>query len=158
MIHQAIQRKAFVLALLGAAVPVLAETHNVSIVGLEFVPANLKITTGDTVTWSWTSAMAHNVESGVSAVHDGNFKSGLPSTTGNYSVVFDETYLAANAMTDNLYPYYCIVHVGVGMVGSITVSPPIPAVSQWGLVVMGLLVLVAGTVAITRRRRGSVAT
>jgi hypothetical protein len=36
---------------------------------------------------------------------------------------------------------------------SVTVIPPIPTVSEWGLVVMGLLVVTAGLVTLNQRRR-----
>jgi hypothetical protein len=38
-----------------------------------------------------------------------------------YQVTFDSAFLAANPMAGDVYNYYCAVHFGVGMVGSVTV-------------------------------------
>ena len=117
-----------------AAVPAMAVTHEVSISGFTFTPQDLTIDVGDSVHWSWSTPHNHNVESGVGGSHDGNFRSGNAATTGNYTVVFDEAFLLANPMPGDEYPYYCILHFGGGMIGSVTVNPPpVPSVSRWGL-------------------------
>ena len=98
-------------------------THFVSVDSNFFDPADLTICVGDTVQWDWVSGF-HNVESGVGGVHDGNFLSG-PATfaPATFSVTFDQAFLTANPMPNNVYPYYCIVHLGLNQVGSISVAP-----------------------------------
>ena len=68
----------------------------------------------------WVSG-SHNVESGVGGNHDGNFRSGDPGRGLTFDIVFDAAFLDAHIMVGNVYPYYCIVHVSFGMVGSVTV-------------------------------------
>jgi plastocyanin len=112
----------FVLALAGAAAA--QTTHVVNLSGTSFSQPNLTIAPGDTVQWVWVSGM-HNVESGVGGVPDGNFTSGpatLPPNT--FSVTFDAAFLAAHPMPGKVYPYYCIVHVDLGMDGTVTVAFP----------------------------------
>ena len=94
--------------------------------GNSFSPADVTIQVGDTVQWEWVAGN-HNVESGTvvsgSGVPDGNFRSGNPTPIGGttFDVVFDQAFLDANAMSGNVYPYYCDPHAGVGMIGSVTV-------------------------------------
>jgi len=99
-------------------------THQVSMGGNAFNPANLTISTGDTVQWTWSSGF-HNVESGVNGNADGNFRSGnATSTPTTFAVTFDSAFLASNPMANDVYPYYCAIHVFGGMRGSIMVSTP----------------------------------
>lgn len=101
--------------------------HQIDLVGSEFQPAGVSIVVGDTVRWVWVSGV-HNVESGVvlggAPVFDGNFRSGDPVATAGtvYQVTFDPAFLAAHPMPGNVYPYYCIVHADVNMVGTVTVT------------------------------------
>jgi len=111
--------------LLGAASPARAQTtHTVLLGPSDFSPQSLQIQVGDTVFWDWSAGGFHNVESGVAGVFDGNFSSGGPSSTGTFSLTFDAAFLASNPMPANLYPYYCSVHLGVGMVGDVQVLTP----------------------------------
>lgn len=99
-------------------------THDVDVgPGLDFAPADLTIALGDTVRWTWQGG-SHNVESGVGGVHDGNFTSGAPTPAVGtvYEVIFDDEFLKSHPMPDDVYPYYCINHFGLGMVGQITVG------------------------------------
>lgn len=101
-----------------------ANTTNVSVgPGFTFSPADVTIEVADTVHWFWSGG-THNVVSGVGGTPDGNFFSGAPtsSTSTTFDVTFDDTFLGANPMPGNEYPYYCQVHVGLGMVGSVTVE------------------------------------
>ena len=100
-----------------------ATSHDVDVgPGFDFTPADVVIYIGDTVRWTWVSGL-HNVESGVGGVHDGIFRSGNPvSTPGTaFEVTFDQAYVGANPVTENTYDYYCAVHFGSGMVGSVQV-------------------------------------
>ena len=95
-------------------------TWNVDLGSGAFSPADLTIDEGDQVHWVWVRG-THNVESGVGGIHDGNFRSGDPGFRQTFDLVFDRAFLEAHIMSGNVYPYYCIVHVAIGMVGSITV-------------------------------------
>ena len=151
-----IMRRTMVLvSILGAAAPAVADTIEVGVEELTFVPADVKINIGDTVHWAWKGeGMAHNVESGVGGAHDGNFLSGDPVTSEDFSVVFDQAFLDANPMPDNLYPYYCAPHFNFGMVGSITVNKAaVPAVGIVGLAVLLILALGGGAFVFSRRQR-----
>ena len=127
-------------------------TYTVNLTGFSFSPADITVALGDTVHWVWLDGV-HNVESGVGGAYDGNFRSGGAVSGADYSVVFDQAFLDAKPMPGDVYPYYCAPHWGLGMVGSISVSPPVPTVSEWGLVAMALLMLAVGTVAMIRRQR-----
>ncbi len=129
-------------------------THTVDLLSMSFSPDSSVIQVGDTVHWVWVTG-SHNVESGVTPPTDGNFNSGLPTAVvgTTYDVTFDQQFLDDNPMPGNVYPYYCVVHVGFGMTGTITVEvPPVPALSEWGLAAMVLLMLGAGAVIVVRRR------
>lgn len=164
MKHQVVRRAgiAFALCAMGGALPAMAETHTVIVGGPEigddvFTPPALTIAVGDTVLWDWDGGL-HDVESGVDLVHDGNFDSGAPvsDTATTFEVTFDQAFLDANFMPDNEYPYYCSIHFGIGMIGTITVvNPPIPTVSEWGMAVLVLAVLTAGTIVFGIRRRAA---
>ena len=64
------------------------------------------------------------MESGVGGTHDGNFRSGDPTsdTATTFDVTFDDAFLTAQPMPGSVYPYYCVVHESFGMVGSVTVE------------------------------------
>ncbi|HNU45927.1 MAG TPA: PQQ-dependent sugar dehydrogenase [Phycisphaerae bacterium] len=100
-------------------------TTNVSVgPNFDFIPADVTIEIGDTIHWFWAGGL-HNVESGVDGAYDGNFRSGnaTSSTATVFDVTFNAAFLAAHPMPGNYYPYYCIVHFVMGMVGSVTVEP-----------------------------------
>lgn len=141
----------------GAGVARAQTTHTVQLVGIAFDPASITVNIGDTVRWEWVLGN-HNVESGVIeaglGVPDGNFISGAPTgvTGTTFELLVDQAFLDANPMPGDVYPYYCIVHTGVDMAGTISVSPPIPTVSEWGVAAMILFILAAGTVVLARGR------
>lgn len=132
------------------AQPVIAETVEVAATaGLTFEPADITITSGDSVHWTGLQAGFHTVaesDDAAATVWNGGFHSAAGASE------FTLTFNTAGA-----FFYICEPHVFDGMIGSITVeSPPVPTVSQWGLVVLTLLILVAGGVLIVRRRPVSV--
>lgn len=147
--------------LLAAAVAEAQTTHNVDLDGFSFIPADIAIEIGDTVHWVWVSGN-HNVESGVITggvgVPDGNFISGAPTLVvgTTFDVTFNQAFLDAKPMSGNVYPYYCVIHAGVNMAGTITVVDPIPTVSEWGLAALGLLLLIAGSVLVVQRGKAAV--
>ena len=76
---------------------------------LSFEPAVLEIEIGDTVTWTNDGLGSHNV-----VADDASFSSGPPST--------DEWVFSHTFHTGGDFPYHCEVHVGQGMVGTVTVE------------------------------------
>ena len=119
-----------------------AITHNVSVGpggSFTFSPDSLTIEVGDTVSWLWASSN-HNVISGLPGSPTPYFFSGSPDVIGNtYSVLFDQPFLDANTVIDNIYDYYCFPHAAFGMVGSIQVipTPGAAAVGLLGLAILG---------------------
>ena len=88
---------------------------------LVFSPANLTIAAGDTVRWVWQS-FGHSVVSGTDGNADNLFCS--PSDSGcdnpplsNAGSMYEHTFTQAGT-----FPYYCSVHVVLGMTGSIKVQ------------------------------------
>jgi plastocyanin len=115
------------LALTAPGVPAGAQTvHTVQLQSMDFVPEDITIKVGDAVKWEWVQSI-HNVESGTiengRGVPDGNFRSGNPvGPPATYELTFNQAFLDAHPMPQDRYPYYCIVHVGVDMKGSVTVA------------------------------------
>ena len=101
----------------------LAATHFVAISNFTFTPSNVTIDVGDTVQWENMGGL-HNVEScdgvadpaqcGGLVAAQGSFTSGDPSSA---PFVFSQTF---TELGDN--PYFCVVHVGLGMTGNVAVS------------------------------------
>lgn len=85
---------------------------DVTMEGLLFVPGDLTVEVGSTVTWRNESSVIHTVTSGTDGTHDGLFDSGNMSANEEFSYTFTE---------EGSYPYYCIPHVNQGMTGTITV-------------------------------------
>ncbi|MBD3221532.1 hypothetical protein GF314_09840 [bacterium] len=100
------------LALAGAAV---AAEHTVDQVGLEFVPAEITIETGDTIIWNWSGG-SHTVTSG-SSLEDPDlgelFDAPLNADNPSFSFTFDEA---------GTYPYLCRPHESLDMLGTIIVE------------------------------------
>jgi plastocyanin len=98
-----------------AAFPVgaRAANHNVSASGTSFSPANITITQGDTVIWTRGSG-EHNVMFTNGPAFD------MPPTANDswttISRLFDTSFAATT------YNYRCELHVGDGMIGTITVN------------------------------------
>lgn len=80
----------------GSGVPGCDETNEC------FIPADVAINVGETVTWSNDDTAAHTVTSGITADGpDGNFDSSLVMSGDTFSHTFDEA---------GEYDYYCMVH------------------------------------------------
>lgn len=111
-------------AMLALALPLAALAagpDDVSIVDKTFVPPDLTVQVGDTVTWTVTQAIAepHSVTSGTDASDPNNaklFDSGI--NLRNNGDHFSYTFTTAGT-----FPYYCQVHPTV-MKGTITVEGP----------------------------------
>ena len=102
----------------------MATTHMVLVgsEGLSFSPSSLTIRVGDTVQWSWSSS-GHTVTSGSQCSADGQFCSPSDSNCAgaplsNQGATYSHTFSTAGT-----FPYFCIPHCGLGMVGTIVVQP-----------------------------------
>ena len=139
-----------ILGVFGFAASAQAATHFVDVRNFEFDPPDVVVAPGDTVQWDWTDA-GHSVTSGSpSCTPDGRFDSGVVGAGSTFSFVVpvDES--------EGVIPYYCIPHCLIPMEATITVvglGPPVPTTSQWGVVVMALLLLAAGTIAFAWKRK-----
>ena len=90
----------------GSSVPGCDETHEC------FIPAQVSISVGETVTWSNDDTAAHTVTSGLPAEGpDGNFDSSLFMAGTTFDHTFDEA---------GEYDYFCMVHPW--MIGTISVN------------------------------------
>jgi len=76
----------------------------------------ITITAGQTVTWTWSGSNSgsHDVVSGSSCSSDGQYSSPFHSNSGT----FTHQYTAVGT-----YNYFCSPHCGLGMTGSVAVSP-----------------------------------
>lgn len=80
---------------------------------LSFSPANLTVAAGTTVTWVWQSS-GHSLDSGAGCSPDAKFTSGGIQNSGfTLTHKFD---------TPGTYPFYCGVHCGSNMKGTVTVQ------------------------------------
>ncbi|WP_313691100.1 plastocyanin/azurin family copper-binding protein [Halorarum halobium] len=91
--------------------------------GLAFIPTEVWIDSGTTVTFEWVSG-GHNVlfESAPSDASVSGHEP-LESEGFSFSVTFD---------TGGIYEYYCQPHLQSGMVGGIAVGEDVPTVSTGG--------------------------
>ncbi|MGI8955455.1 MAG: plastocyanin/azurin family copper-binding protein [Chthoniobacterales bacterium] len=86
-----------------------------------FAPGAVFIQPGDTVNWEWFSVgFNHSVTSGSNGHPDGLFNSGIHTDPFTFSFTFP------NAGT---FPYYCIPHLSMGMVGTVFVAEATPTPS-----------------------------
>ncbi|MEO6184314.1 MAG: Ig-like domain-containing protein, partial [Verrucomicrobiota bacterium] len=109
--------KLIVISCLGLATATHAATFTVNMSGFQFVPKDLTVNVGDTVTWVNRDGSAHDAVSGVNLVPSGVWRSPLFGRNGSYSFTFN--------VPVGTYPYYCTPHVfSFNMVGTITVVAP----------------------------------
>ncbi len=92
-------------------------THMVNVSSNQFAPSGLTITQGDIVTWTNTGGF-HNINGNL-ASYPGN-PEGFGNGVGS-GWTFSHTFNIPGS-----YDYHCDPHVGLGMVGSVTVLPAIP--------------------------------
>jgi plastocyanin len=117
------------LTLVGAAALASAAagqtTHDVQLFLQDFFPDQLSIQVGDTVRWTWVVGQ-HDVKSGSTqfCIPDGIFDSGPPVNSPGltFEVTFDEAFLAANPVPNDVYEYFCSIHWAVGMTAVIEVD------------------------------------
>ena len=88
-------------------------THIVQASDFVFTPSSLTISQGDTVKWVWVNGM-HTTTSD-SSVGEEVWNGPLDQSHLSFSHVFSH---------DGVFHYKCIYHVGLGMIGTITVESP----------------------------------
>ncbi|MCH7840510.1 MAG: IPTL-CTERM sorting domain-containing protein [Planctomycetes bacterium] len=125
-----------------------AATVEVSTSGLTFVPADVSIAFGDSVHFTGLAAGIHTVAE-VDDETATSWNSGFhsPSSASEFTQVFNSA---------GVFYYICEPHVFAvpSMRGTVTVTGgQVPTISQWGVVVMALLMLTAGTIVLVRRGR-----
>jgi plastocyanin len=84
--------------------------------GTRFVPRDITISVGDSITWTNLDFSGHDAVSGTNGVANGFWRTPLFGRGGSARVVFTN-------VPPGSYGYYCTPHVFVGMVGSVTVLP-----------------------------------
>jgi len=89
-------------------------SHAVAVTDYAFTPKELTITAGDTVIWTNTGAMGHNVN-GTTVTFPNN-----PESFGN-AVGLNWTYKFV-FNTPGIYDYHCNPHASFGMTGSVIVN------------------------------------
>ncbi|MGE5429904.1 MAG: plastocyanin/azurin family copper-binding protein [Syntrophomonadaceae bacterium] len=89
-----------------------ANTADVVMQNMAFVPASITVTAGTTVKWTNKDSFQHTVTSGTPEAPDGKFDSGLISQNGTFSYKFD---------TKGTYNYFCKPHQQV-MKATVTVQ------------------------------------
>lgn len=90
-------------------------SHNVTVSSNVFTPKEITISVGDTVIWK-NAGGNHNVN-GTKATYPSNpesFGNNVSGSNWTYKYVFN---------TSGTYNYQCDPHVGMGMVGKVTVNP-----------------------------------
>jgi plastocyanin len=110
-------RTSLILLILGAAPASQGTTFTVQIApggSLVFSPTSQTINVGDTVHWVW-AASGHSTTSGNACTASGLWDSGVQSTGFTFDVTFP---------TAGTFNYFCSVHCGLGMTGTIIVNPP----------------------------------
>ena len=129
---------------LSLVVPAAADTVEVLATGgLTFEPTDVTIQSGDSVHFTGLAGGFHTVaevDDGAATSWNGGFHS--PGGASEFTQVFN---------SPGVFHYICEPHVFSGMRGTVTVNElPVPTVSTWGLALLVLLMLVAGTIVIRR--------
>lgn len=119
---------AAVLGTPGAANTVSCETqadYTVNAMGLSFTPKDITIQLGETVRWENTGG-SHNVNGGLD-VYPGNPEGVFSGAPAAAPWTWDYTFTLPG-----VYDYHCDLHLGAGMVGTVTVEgdlePPVALV------------------------------
>ena len=87
------------------------QTTSVSMVDMSFSPACIKVTSGQTVTWTNNSSLTHTVTTDSGAPV--SFDSGNLGAGGTFSYTFTSA---------GTVPYHCTLHVAYGMRGTVIVE------------------------------------
>jgi plastocyanin len=92
-------------------------TGTIRVLDSVFSPANVTISVGDSVTWRFDGALNHTVTHGTSATvpPDANKLFDSPTqSSGTFGYRFNDA---------GSYAYFCRIHLGMGMKGTVTVQP-----------------------------------
>jgi plastocyanin len=95
----------------GCTASTATATTSITVSDFKFTPSCIKITAGDTVTWTNTGLPTHTVTNDSGAPE--TFDSGALGASGT----FQHTFTAAETVK-----YHCTVHVSMGMVGTVIVQ------------------------------------
>lgn len=105
-----------------------SKSHTVRMQGGRFAPYELTIAPGDTVRFVLGSGGPHNVAfretKGEAAVRlRARMTDQMSDLSGPLLVVPDDSYtIVFTDVPVGAYPYWCIPHLGMGMMGSITIK------------------------------------
>jgi plastocyanin len=94
--------------------PVTEAMFDVQVIDFAFSPATVNIATGDTVRWIWMAG-GHSTTSGQNCIANGIWNSGVQAA----GFIFTRTF-----NTQGTFPYFCIPHCTIGMVGTVRVAAP----------------------------------
>jgi len=122
-----------------------ATEYFVDIPGLLFSPQNITIQEGDIVTWTNNHTVNHTSTSADGGIE---WDSGVIAPGGSFSLTFN---------TAGSYDYLCTIHTA--MTGNVTVEPAgnVPTLSEWGMIMLSLLLVLGGTFGVIRRRKTALA-
>jgi len=107
-----------------------AANATVDMVGFSFVPADVTIDLGETVTWINPEGKVHTTTNGT-GFEDPNWGTlwdfwFLNGPEEAFSYTFD---------TAGVYPYFCLLHLDLGMTGTVTVvAPSAVEAKSWGAI------------------------
>jgi plastocyanin len=88
---------------------------------LSFSPAAVTIHVGDTVQWTFASS-GHTVTSGSGCGADNKFCSPNDTNCGNGATSASGATYSHTFTTAGTFPYFCEIHCGSGMTGTVTVQ------------------------------------
>ena len=91
----------------------------VELTAMDFTPENLSISLGETVKWVWVAGY-HNVNGSLDAYP--NNPEGFESEFGSEGFTYSYTFNTAGT-----YDYHCDPHLGMGMVGTVSVIDTTPS-------------------------------
>ncbi len=123
-----------------------ATEYFVDIPGFLFDPQNITVQEGDIVTWTNNHTFIHTSTSADGGIE---WDSGILNPGDSFS----HTFNAAGS-----FDYICAVHPTM-MTGNVTVEPAasIPTLSEWGMIMLSLLLVLGGTFGVIRRRKTAIA-
>jgi plastocyanin len=112
-----------------ASANAIAETYIVEAHNMTFVPDVITVQPGDVIRWEYVTGYPHDVTSGTKCSHDGYLFLDIPTSPGG-SV---EWIVPKEAPSE--IPYFCELHCGGGMTGTINVE----SASEIGRMVIGIV-------------------
>lgn len=116
--------------ILASGTDLQAANATVDLVGFSFVPAAVTIDAGETVTWINSEGEVHTTTNGT------GFEDPDWGTLWNFWFLNGpEEAVSYTFKAPGVYPYFCLLHLDVGMTGTVTVVAP-SAVEEksWGAI------------------------